>query len=216
MPHFPKPFFKKSRKLWYVEIDRRQIRLGADRDEAFRRYHQLMTESRDRDAAPESLAAIVDAFLDWTKKNRAPNTFEWYRYRLQRFIESYPDFKASDVRPFHVETWVDSYTLSRTSRRNYLRSVKRCFKWATKQGYLEKNPVADVEVPSADHREVSVTQKEFDELLSFTRDDALADLMIVTWETGVALRSLSELRPGMSISSIIAGYFQNPNRNQNA
>jgi hypothetical protein len=23
MPHFPKPFFKKSRNQWYVEIDRR-------------------------------------------------------------------------------------------------------------------------------------------------------------------------------------------------
>jgi hypothetical protein len=43
MPHFPKPFFKKNRRLWYVEIDRRQHNLGPDKDEAFRQYHQLMT-----------------------------------------------------------------------------------------------------------------------------------------------------------------------------
>jgi hypothetical protein len=36
MPHFPKPFFKKSRGVWYVEIDRHQYNLGPDRDEAFR------------------------------------------------------------------------------------------------------------------------------------------------------------------------------------
>lgn len=105
MPHFPKPFFKKSRKLWYVEIDRRQIRLGPDRDEAFQHYHELMSEHRERDAAPESLAAIVDAFLDWTKKNRSADTFEWYRYRLQRFVDRYPDVRAADLKPFHVETW---------------------------------------------------------------------------------------------------------------
>jgi hypothetical protein len=34
----------------------------------------------------EPLAAIVDAFLEWVERNRSPETCEWYRYRLQRFI----------------------------------------------------------------------------------------------------------------------------------
>ena len=28
MPHFPKPFYKKARGLWYVQIDSKQINLG--------------------------------------------------------------------------------------------------------------------------------------------------------------------------------------------
>ena len=59
MPHFPKPFFKKSRGVWYVEIGRKQINLGADRDEAFRLYHQLMGQSREKSVSPESLVAII-------------------------------------------------------------------------------------------------------------------------------------------------------------
>ena len=39
MPHFPKPFFKKARGLWYVEINRQQVNLGPDREAAFRQYH---------------------------------------------------------------------------------------------------------------------------------------------------------------------------------
>jgi site-specific recombinase XerD len=54
-------------------------------------------------------------------------------------------------------TWVDEYQFSRTSRRNYLRSVKRCLKWAVKQGYLDKNPVADLEVPAGEHKEVVIS-----------------------------------------------------------
>ena len=46
MPHFPKPFFKKGRGVWYVEIDRQQINLGPDRDEAFRRYHEIMAKPK--------------------------------------------------------------------------------------------------------------------------------------------------------------------------
>ena len=42
MPHYPKPFYRKPRRRWYVEIDGKQINLGPDRGEAFRTYHELM------------------------------------------------------------------------------------------------------------------------------------------------------------------------------
>lgn len=69
MPHFPKPFFKKSRGVWYVEINRHQIKLGPDRDDAFQRYHQFMATPREQPVASDSLAAIIDAFLEWTQRN---------------------------------------------------------------------------------------------------------------------------------------------------
>jgi hypothetical protein len=40
--HIPKPFYRKSRDTWYVEVDGRQINLGKDRDAAFQRYHAIM------------------------------------------------------------------------------------------------------------------------------------------------------------------------------
>lgn len=184
MPHFPKPFYKKARRSWYVEIGRRQHKLGPDKDEAFRRYHQLMSQPHEQKVSSQSLAAIVDAFLEWVDRNRSPETYEWYRYRLQRFIERYPDLRASDLRPYHVETWADSYSLSVTSRRNYLRSVKRCLKWAKKQGYVDRNPIADLEVPSAEQKQVAISQDEFDRICGYLRNQEFADLLIVSWETG--------------------------------
>ena len=184
MPHFPKPFFKKSRGVWYVEIDRHQHNLGPNRDEAFQKYHSLMSQPREKKVSGESLAAIIDAFLEWVERNRSPDTYEWYRYRLQRFIERYPDLRATDLRPYHVQTWVDSYDFSVTSRRNYLRSVKRCMKWARIQGYIDRNPIADLEVPSADSKTVCVTPSEFDALMAYVRNPCFADVLTVTWETG--------------------------------
>ena len=75
MPHFPKPFFKKSRGVWHVEIDRHQYNLGPDRDEAFRRCHELMGQPRQRKVASEALAAITDAFLEWVERHRSPDTY---------------------------------------------------------------------------------------------------------------------------------------------
>jgi len=78
MPHFPKPYFRKGRGLWYVQIDGRQINLGPDRDDAFQHYHRLMGEPRQRHVASGSLAGVIDAFLEWVDRNRSPATYEWY------------------------------------------------------------------------------------------------------------------------------------------
>src|SRR5690606_13690672 len=74
--------------------------------------------------------------------------------------------------------------LSRTSRRNYIRSVKRCCKWAVKQGHLDASPVEHLEAPGADHRETMLSVEEYQQLLDLVRDQSLRDLIIVTWETG--------------------------------
>jgi hypothetical protein len=42
--HFPKPFFRTARNAWFVQIGDRQIKLAADKDEAFTRYHELMAK----------------------------------------------------------------------------------------------------------------------------------------------------------------------------
>jgi hypothetical protein len=95
--------FSSARGAWYVEIDRRQINLGPDRDLAFARYHDLMRRPRTRNVPSQDFSALADAFLDWVKIHRSPDTFEWYRYRLQRFCEQHPDLQATDLRPFHVQ-----------------------------------------------------------------------------------------------------------------
>ena len=157
MAHFPKPFFKKARKSWYVEINRKQIKLGFDKEKAFQLYHQLMQQPvEEATTSPESLVGIIDAFLDWTERNRAPDTYEWYRYRLQRFVDKYPDMRVSSLKPFHVEEWVDGYDIAQTTRRNYFRSIKRCLAWATRQGRIEKNPLEALDIPGAERKEVYV------------------------------------------------------------
>ena len=88
MPHFPKPFFKKARGVWYVEIERKQVNLGPDRDEAFRRYYQLMTQPRPTKVAADSVLGVIDAFLEWCSKHRAPDTYRWYHDRLQEFVQT--------------------------------------------------------------------------------------------------------------------------------
>lgn len=125
MPQLLKPFFKTSRGLWYVAIDRRQINLGPDREAAWQRYHELMATPRSKAGRSDHVACIIDAFLEWTQKERSPESNEWCRYWLQRFVDRYPHLRAAELKPYHVQQRVDSYTLSVTSRRNFLQTIKR-------------------------------------------------------------------------------------------
>jgi hypothetical protein len=184
MARRPKPWYRRARSAWFVIIDGVQHNLGPNKKEAYRRFYQLMQSPRRLRVSSHSLAAIIDEFLDWVHRHRSPHSYEAYRYRLQRFIERYPDIRPDELRPHHVEKWADSCELARTTRRNYFRAVKRCMKWAKKQGYLDKNPIEHLEVPAAENREVAIRAEQFDRLLEYVRDPAFKDLVISTWETG--------------------------------
>jgi site-specific recombinase XerD len=185
MARSAKPWYRKDRKSWFVTIAGVRHNLGPDKSEAFRQFHALMREPTRKQVKGRAFVAVADAFLDWLKRNRAADTFEWYRYRIERFCQYLPELLIDDLKPLHVQGWVDQYPdLSKTSRRNYLRSIKRCVSWACRQGYMESDPIQGMEVPVADRREVFVSPAEFEELLKYIPDESFRELCRVTFETG--------------------------------
>lgn len=187
MPHYPKPFFRASRGLWYVQIDGRQVNHGPDRDEAFRRYHDLMARGRDRlePATHDVVVSVLDAFLDWCQKHRAPRTYDWYRDYLQSFAGSIPrDLRVDRLKPIHVQQWVDAQPGWGSGKRGAITAVQRAFNWAARIGLIEANPVRHVEKPRAGRRDVVISPDEYAWILGQVRDEEFRDLLTVSWETG--------------------------------
>jgi hypothetical protein len=155
MPHFPKPFFRPKRGRWYVQLDGKHINLGADKADAFRRYHEVMAARKQPlpAAAPPDdplLIEVLDAFLDWCLRHREKRTFESYEERIKSFLASLADRRMPlrDLRPFHLQQWVDSHPDWRPGmRRGRMQAVQRGLNWAVKQGRIDKSPVAYVEKP---------------------------------------------------------------------
>lgn len=183
-----KLWFRKSNKRWYVWHGGKQVNLGPDKEEALLQFHALMAQPKDQRAVPKtpeiSLVELADCFLDWVQRRRAPDTYEWYRHRLERLCRKYPQMMAKSLKPYHVDDWVGDYVLSQTSQRNYLRAAKRCYRWAKQQGYLDENPIAEIEVPSAIGKETAISQQEYERLLAYCRNEEFRNLLTVTWETG--------------------------------
>jgi hypothetical protein len=129
---FAKPCYRPSRGVWYLTLGGTQHNLGPDREQALERYRALINQPRPKKVAGDSLVGVIDAFLDWCEKHRAPDTYEWYRYWLQRFVSAVPaELKTTQLRPFHVQQWIDSYDdLGPGSKRNHCRAVQRAMRWS--------------------------------------------------------------------------------------
>lgn len=192
MAHYPKPFFRAPRGLWYVQIDGKQHNLGPDEDAAFKAYHGLM-QQRDEQPAPTLsvsshplVVVIVDEFLDWCEKHRSADTYRWYKDRLQLFLNTIPhDLAVDQFKPFHVQKWIDAHPeLSSGSKRNYCRSIMRAMTWAEEQGYVARSPLAHFRKPGGGRKEQVVTPQQFRALLDRYDDQEFLDLLTVTWETG--------------------------------
>src|ERR1043165_7863040 len=103
MPRTPKPWFWKNRRCWYVTIAGRRHNLGSDRRAAKQRYHELMAKPAKRVVRSDSVESIVDLFLEWTKRNRAPLTSTCFLNFCQSFIDSLPaGIYVGELKPFHV------------------------------------------------------------------------------------------------------------------
>lgn len=186
MPKMPEPWWREDRQAWFVQIDRKRHNLGRNKKKAWQRFHTLMAEPPKRASiiASDSLLTVIEAFLEWSQHHRSPDTYEWYRYRLERFAKTYPDLRVGELRPYHVQEWVDPMPVASGSKRNYCRAVKRCIRWAKKQGYLNENPIVDLELPRGGKREKVVSVGEWESILAAVSDRSFRELLVVTWETG--------------------------------
>ncbi len=183
-----KPFYRKKRGEWYVWHAGRQHRLGPDKEEAFARWHELVTYQPD-DVEPDApVVVLLDKFLDWVQRRRAARTYLWYQMHLESFAQHVgAKLRIADLKPKHVTAWVDRVhpDSSPSTVHGAIRAVQRAFNWATREGHVSRNPVAAVEKPTPNRREVVLSEEEFEEILAKATDQAEKDYLTVQWETGM-------------------------------
>ena len=207
MPHYPKPFYRAPLKKWYVQIRGKQLPLGDDPSPRFDkdgkpippqgvvdRYHELMA-ARDKPSGPveaDLAVAVVDQFLDWVQRRKAPRTYEWYRRHLQNLARGLPTgLTVADLKPRHVDAIVDARDdWSASTRHAFARCAQRAFRWAAQQGLIARSPIADLVKAEPEAREIVISAEEYAAILDVVREPNLRDLIVAAWETGARPREL--------------------------
>jgi integrase len=179
----PKPYFRKQTKSWYVQIHRKQINLGPDKDTALQLYHSLMADQTPKNDHNLKVVQLFDAFLEWCKNNRSERTYEFYLDPLKKFSVFIGGLKVGDLKPYHVTQWID--TLSTDGVRfSGVRSIKRAFNWGLDEGYIEKSPVARIKRPPQPPREVYVTPENWRAFLAAVKPGPFLDAVLFMRYTG--------------------------------
>lgn len=181
----PKPWWHSSWGEWCVHIKGKRHRLGPDKDAAEIRFHELMSKPEKQKLSSDSVAVILDSFLDWVKKHKAKRTYKWYSDFAQSFLDHAPKrLTVGQLKPFHVQEWVDSKdTWSDSTRKGAITTIKTALRFACKQGYIDSSPIAYIEKPAGGRREVVIPDDHYRKMLE-VKDEAFRDLITVAWEVG--------------------------------
>ena len=183
MARTPKPWYRSERKAWFVTINCKRYNLGPNKSEAEKKFYQLMASPIQPDKI--TLYELMDDFLEWTQKHRAERTYTFYKHHLNRFAAENKDMECSDMRPFHAQRWLDSKEWGGTYKGAFVRTLKRCFNWGVRQGYLTHNPIRFLDKPKENHRDTPVTREEYDIIFKHTMNtDSFHDVVVFSWETG--------------------------------
>jgi len=195
MARDPKPWYWKARKGWYVTINGKRHFLSTDKKEAKELFHDMMNAPEKRVIRSGSVAEIVEHLMDWTEANRAPRTYDWYHERIGRFLDDTPPLQVSQIKPFHVQRWLDANQWSDGYKRGCVTALKRVFNFAVKQGYLEANPITSLDKPEASSRDLVISPAECKLILKHVSDQNFSDLLVFLWETGCRPQEATQARP---------------------
>lgn len=174
----PEPWYREERKGWYVQVNKAQVRLGADKNPkrdregkpvappvVMREYHRIMSSSgltSDSDREKATVGEVVEAFLA-VKSRLSPKGYAHLVWFMRKFAEPYLNRRFRTIRVADIERIAaDRTTWNDSSKHAFAAKVQGLFRWAKDAGYLEFNPLAGWEVPWVEAiRERSLTDAEF-------------------------------------------------------
>jgi integrase len=201
MARTPEPWYWVDRDAWYVTVDgkRHQLAKGkANKAEARRAFHRLMAEGAPKVGRPDlTVELAADLFLEHSRREHTPGTFEQHRIKLQSLCDSCGKVKASDLRPSHVSKWLVEKGWADATRRGAITSVKAALNWCVREGLLAENPIARLERPKMTRRTRTLSPTERATVADAATDDAFRDLLIALAETGARPGELARLEASM-------------------
>ena len=81
--------------------------LGKDKEEAHRKYHQLMSGRRGSGQTVRRVDELFDEFLEHIKRNQSKGSYRLYRYHIRAFNATIQNKRVHDLCPHDVQRWSD-------------------------------------------------------------------------------------------------------------
>lgn len=164
-----KPFYFSQKKCWYVRDQHgKAIRLHTDEQEAYRIWQKMVDANSDLTHPNVSFAAIVGEWLGEHELSTSAKQFHVTKKRLKAFSE-FANCPAKEIRASLILRWLKIQEWSPWTERACISAIKRVMKWAHAEGYLPKNPLAEMRLKEPAYRTRVVTVDEHKLLVDSSR-----------------------------------------------
>jgi integrase len=159
------------------------------------RYHELMAARKaepDGQVQADLVLAVIEQFLEWVERRKAPRTYEWYRRHLEAFAKAIPrTLPVAKLKPNHVTQIIDAHDeWSPSTKHGFARCVQRAFRWAADEGIIGRSPLIGLTKPEPEERDIVISAEEYAAILDVVKEPNLRDLIVTAWETGARPREL--------------------------
>jgi len=186
------PFYRKSRRAWYLQVGKRQIKLAESKAESWAKWHLIMAGGIPQESNKATVKTICDAFIEEMKMSRSERTWQWYEWSTKKLIQCVKgDTAAESVSMSEITLMISSEKKWKAnSRHGFARSIKRLFSWAKKNRLIETDPIEHLEKTSPQAREDYITPEQWTFIENNLPDSSFKDLLILAWDTGMRPQEL--------------------------
>jgi integrase len=161
-------------------------------------FHRLMVgHSQGQRAVRLRVAELTDLWLADLECRVSRGSFLAWRRLARCWVKMLGRLVASEIKPFQAQAWLDGQTTWGMSTKGMaIRSIKGCFLWAVRMGYLDRQPLDAMRAPKPIRRPPA-TEAMIGAFLATCTEPAVRDYATVALETGA--------RPGELFSITAAG-----------
>jgi integrase len=186
------PWYRTAAKAWYVSVRGKKVRLvngpnnAATKRLAYAKWAEVMaTVAKTHKGDDNTIAAVVQAYLEWLPSHRKPSTCRNRQAWCTDFAQVHGKLTVRDVKPFHLEKWAERPSWGEATRYGAMVSMIACLSWARKRGLTGTNPLAGTELPSIPSRAMDCvpTDDEHAALLALC-NDWQEDVLVTLYDTG--------------------------------
>jgi integrase len=159
----PKPFYRKQRDCWVLQVGKRTWTLASGKEnegEAWKAYHRVMA-SLGRGTAGEDgekdahIDMVCDLYLEYAQKRVVASTYEQYRMKLVDWVgwcDGAGLKRVGQLKPIHMTLWLESHAWSSSTARGAVTAVKIAFEWAEAREMIAENPFRKFKRPKMGRR----------------------------------------------------------------
>jgi integrase len=156
MPRVPKPFKRPDRTGYWTKAGKKWTRLGDTKAGAQAELHRLLAARGQPAPSPGriTVAELIDLWLEEWKSRVKPRTWGRYQEYAQSLTDHCGRALARELKPLHLTAWLKAHPgwASENTRGLALSVAKMAFRWATLEGWIDRDPIGLVRVPKGDPR----------------------------------------------------------------